>query len=268
MQLASKMRFVSAQLIALLEGDLWIRSARHSNAMAARLAAAVGDLPGVQITQPVQANAVFAIIDPAVADRLRQQVPVLRLESGHRRGPLDVRLRHHARRRRHLRCGGGIGARIRMTEDEVIEFVSNLPGVVAMTAGPENGAPESAWGDSFFFYDPAGDTPDDRRFPFATMVVSDYAGFDTSSKLNRPGVFRLNINVGRTEFAELIGYPPAAHADNAERFDYSALDQLIPHPVYATQGWVSILNPGETSDTARRLLTQAHARAVSRHRHR
>ena len=37
MQLASKMRFVSAQLVALLEGDLWLRSARHANAMAARL---------------------------------------------------------------------------------------------------------------------------------------------------------------------------------------------------------------------------------------
>ena len=73
MQLASKMRFVSAQLIALLEGDLWIRSARHSNAMAARLFAAVKDLPGVTVTQPVQANAVFAIIDRAVADRLRRK---------------------------------------------------------------------------------------------------------------------------------------------------------------------------------------------------
>ena len=48
MQLASKMRFVSAQLVALLEGDLWLRSARHANAMAARLAAAVRDLPGVR----------------------------------------------------------------------------------------------------------------------------------------------------------------------------------------------------------------------------
>ncbi|MET0865093.1 MAG: low specificity L-threonine aldolase [Nakamurella sp.] len=73
MQLASKMRFVSAQLVALLEGDLWISSARHANAMAGRLAAAVRDLPGVQITQPVQANAVFAIIDPAVAERLRRK---------------------------------------------------------------------------------------------------------------------------------------------------------------------------------------------------
>src|ERR1700712_1762890 len=73
MQLASKMRFVSAQLIALLEGDLGVRSARHANEMASRLAAAVRDLPGVQITQPVEANAVFAIIDPAVADRLRRK---------------------------------------------------------------------------------------------------------------------------------------------------------------------------------------------------
>lgn len=73
MQLASKMRFVSAQLIALLEGDLWLRSARHANAMAARLAAGVRELPGVRITQAVQANAVFAVLDRAVADRLRQR---------------------------------------------------------------------------------------------------------------------------------------------------------------------------------------------------
>src|SRR4051794_29411301 len=71
MQLASKMRFVSAQLIALLEDDLHLRSAAHSNAMAARLAEGVRGLDGVRITQPVQANAVFAVLDPAVADRLR-----------------------------------------------------------------------------------------------------------------------------------------------------------------------------------------------------
>ena len=73
MQLASKMRFISAQFIALLEGDLWLRSAQHANTMAQRLAAAVRDLPGVQITQPVQANAVFAILDRDVADRLRRK---------------------------------------------------------------------------------------------------------------------------------------------------------------------------------------------------
>ncbi len=72
MQLASKMRFVSAQLIALLEGDLWLRSAQHSNAMAARLAEGVRGIEGVVVTQPVQANAVFAILDPSVANKLRE----------------------------------------------------------------------------------------------------------------------------------------------------------------------------------------------------
>jgi threonine aldolase len=72
MQLASKMRFVSAQLIALLEGDLWLRSAQHANAMAARLATAVRGLDGVRITQATQANAVFAILDPVVANQLRE----------------------------------------------------------------------------------------------------------------------------------------------------------------------------------------------------
>jgi threonine aldolase len=71
MQLASKMRFVSAQLIALYESDLWLRSARHANAMARRLESAVRNLPGVTTTQDVQANAVFAIVDRDVAERLR-----------------------------------------------------------------------------------------------------------------------------------------------------------------------------------------------------
>ena len=73
MQLASKMRVVSAQLLALLSGDLWLRSARHANAMAARLAAGVTDLDGVRITRASQANAVFAILPRAVADRVRRR---------------------------------------------------------------------------------------------------------------------------------------------------------------------------------------------------
>jgi threonine aldolase len=74
MQLASKMRFFSAQLVALLEGDLWLRSAQHANAMARRLEAAVRDVPGVMITQPVQANAVFAVLPREVTARLQKRV--------------------------------------------------------------------------------------------------------------------------------------------------------------------------------------------------
>ncbi|MBA2347716.1 MAG: threonine aldolase [Solirubrobacterales bacterium] len=75
MQLASKGRFLAAQFVAMLEGDLWLRSAQHSNAMGARLAAAVGEIPGVRITQAAQANVVFAILDPAVTARLQEEWP-------------------------------------------------------------------------------------------------------------------------------------------------------------------------------------------------
>ncbi|MCU1540405.1 MAG: threonine aldolase [Arthrobacter sp.] len=71
MQLASKMRFMSAQFIALLEGDLWLRSASHANAMAARLRAGVESIPGVQLSQKTESNGVFAILPAGVADRLR-----------------------------------------------------------------------------------------------------------------------------------------------------------------------------------------------------
>ena len=77
MQLASKMRFISAQLIALLTDELWLRSASHANAMADRLRTALeegvanGEIVGVGFSQATQANAVFATLPAGVADRLR-----------------------------------------------------------------------------------------------------------------------------------------------------------------------------------------------------
>lgn len=79
MQLASKMRFVSAQLLALLDGDLHLHNARQANAMATRLRSGLaagtadGTVRGVEFTQPTQANAVFAILPPGIADRLRER---------------------------------------------------------------------------------------------------------------------------------------------------------------------------------------------------
>ncbi len=70
MQLASKMRFVSAQLLRLLEGDLWRETAGHANAMAQRLAAAAAGVSGVRVAYPVQANAVFVALPAKVTQRL------------------------------------------------------------------------------------------------------------------------------------------------------------------------------------------------------
>lgn len=152
-----------------------------------------------------------------------------------------------------------------MTEEEIIRFASGLPGVVVVTASEAGGVPEVAWGDSFFFYDPDG--TGDRRIPFTTIVTKDYDGFDMLSKLDRPGVFRLNVAVGRERFEELLGYSPAEHVACSASVDYAALDEVIPHPVYAAQAWVSILCPGpNTSEAARALITHAQQRAMVRHR--
>ena len=64
MQLSSKMRFLGAQFNALLADDLWLRNAAHANAMATRLAAGLAALPEVEVVYPVQADAVFARLDP------------------------------------------------------------------------------------------------------------------------------------------------------------------------------------------------------------
>jgi threonine aldolase len=79
MQLASKMRFVSAQLIALLTDNLWLRSAAHANAMATRLrssleaSVASGAITGLGFSQATQSNGVFATLPAGVADRLRER---------------------------------------------------------------------------------------------------------------------------------------------------------------------------------------------------
>jgi len=70
MQLASKMRFISAQYIAYFRDDLWKKCASHSNTMASVLAEKISSVKGITITQPVQANGVFVIMPPQVAEKV------------------------------------------------------------------------------------------------------------------------------------------------------------------------------------------------------
>jgi len=72
LQLSSKMRFLAAQFGALLDGDLWLANAAHANAMAARLAAGLAGIPGVEVVYPVQSDAVFARLDRSHIAALQQ----------------------------------------------------------------------------------------------------------------------------------------------------------------------------------------------------
>jgi threonine aldolase len=73
MQLPSKVRFIAAQYEALLTDDLWLRNAIHANRMAKRLASKVKDIPGVEITQRVEANGIFARIPAAAIPVLQEK---------------------------------------------------------------------------------------------------------------------------------------------------------------------------------------------------
>jgi hypothetical protein len=79
----------------------------------------------------------------------------------------------------------------------------------------------------------------DQAWPnFATIVTTDEHDMGAPSNLARDGVFRLNIGVGKQTFERLVG----SIADP----DYAALDTVLPHPVYAKQRWVCILNPSRS----------------------
>ena len=75
MQLYSKMRFVAAQFLGFFKNDLWLDLASHSNALAKQLESMLNTLPGVTITQPVEANGVFVIFPNGVADKLAEEFP-------------------------------------------------------------------------------------------------------------------------------------------------------------------------------------------------
>ncbi len=128
-------------------------------------------------------------------------------------------------------------------------------------------------GTSYFFYNPDINLPLDHRFPFVTLVTSDI--HDQFSNLNRPMVFRLNIGIGKQTFRLLFGSlkSPSVGDDTAEKeatysdFDFNALDQVMPHPVYGRMYWVCVLNPrDETFETkVRPLLVDAYEMAVSKY---
>ena len=95
----------------------------------------------------------------------------------------------------------------------------------------------------------------EKHWPnFATLVTSDE--YDPASDLDRPGVYRLNIGVSKATFERVVGSNPNP--------DYTALDQLMPHPVYAMQHWVCILNPSEATfdKLVKPLLDEAHERVA------
>jgi hypothetical protein len=125
--------------------------------------------------------------------------------------------------------------------------------------------PVSAWGETSFFYNPGRKLP--RGIYFATLKDKD-GDNDRASNLQRPGVYRLNIGISKPTYRSLFGPQPARPAAGGvvdTGHDFTALDQLLPHPVYGWMSWVSVLNPSAaTFNTVKPLLAEAYDLAVGK----
>jgi hypothetical protein len=141
-----------------------------------------------------------------------------------------------------------------MDEAAIIEYINNtFEGIEPFTAPV---------GDTFFFYDP------DHMMPLATLVTSDYN--DTFSDLNRPEVFRLNIGVSKPTYESLFGPRPTPATLDEEwqsAYDFTAFDQVMPHPVYARMYWLCVLNPSPTTfeTVVQPFLAEAYEMAVHKY---
>ena len=132
-------------------------------------------------------------------------------------------------------------------EDVVASIVATWPETDVIEA-------MNAW---FFSLDPKKHWPN-----YATLVTTDE--HDDASNLSRPDAFRLNVGVDRETFEHVAD-------DAGPDPDYTAFDRVMPHPVYAAQRWICIVNPSERTfrDAVVPLLTVAHDRlAAQRRRHR
>jgi hypothetical protein len=129
-----------------------------------------------------------------------------------------------------------------MPQSALEKFISQLPNVQR----------SESWGYIFFF------VGDDQRIPFVSIADSDNE-HDNDSDLDREGVFRVNIGVKKETFVKLVGELDQEHVD------YTALNTFMPHPHYAKQFYVCILNPqGDNMQRTKDLIEEAHGIAEYR----
>lgn len=113
-------------------------------------------------------------------------------------------------------------------------------------------------GYTFFFY------RDDHMHAFAT-IASNGNEYEQISRLDRPGVYRLNIGVSREMFWSLFG----TRKINVSDYDFTALDILLPHPDYSSQFFLCVLSPSEAAfERIRPMLAEAYEIAMKRYNRR
>jgi len=141
-----------------------------------------------------------------------------------------------------------------MTPEKIIAIITaNLDGV----------KPKSSWGETSLFYNPKNLLP--NGVYFCTIKEND-GDNDKSSNLSRDAIFRLSIGIPKETYLTLFGEKPKRPEKGgivSTAHDFTQLDVLMPHPIYAWMSWVCILSPSEDSfKEIYSLIVEAHSNAV------
>lgn len=122
-----------------------------------------------------------------------------------------------------------------------------------------------SWGEKGIFYNPNHAL---KRGVYVLTVKEKDGANDKGSNLNRDGIFRMNMGLRKQTFLELFGSIPARPAAGEVvkmEYDFTLLDTILPHPVYAWMGWISILNPSEdTFEKLKPLIEESYAFATEK----
>ncbi len=133
-------------------------------------------------------------------------------------------------------------------------ILARYPGVV----------PKASWGETSLFVNPGGQLP--SGVYFCTLKDHDGAN-DRAARLDRDGVYRLALGLPPATYGQRFGARPARPAKGGvvdTGHDFTQLNLLMPHPVYAWMGWVQLLSPSrETFEALLPLLDAAHQAALA-----
>lgn len=137
-----------------------------------------------------------------------------------------------------------------MTPEQILDYcLSSLDGTVLV----------ESWGEKGIFYNPGQML---KRGVYVLTVKEKDGANDKASHLNREDTFRVNLGVRKTTFQTLFGKVPVRPAAGGVvdmDYDFTAFDKIIPHPVYAWMGWISILNPSDnTFEQLKPLIQEAY----------
>ncbi len=107
--------------------------------------------------------------------------------------------------------------------------------------------PKSSWGETSLFYNPGKLLPNGVYF---CTIKEKNGDNDKSSELDRDSVFRVSIGAGKANYEKNFGIKPKRPEKGGivnTCHDFTKLDELMPHPIYAWMSWVQILSPSKSS---------------------